>query len=60
VILLVEPAAEAAPPLIIGVKTEDLAVAAGHSVDPARWQEAFEVLMGRIAAGSRGWSPGGG
>jgi SRSO17 transposase len=24
-------------------------VAAGHSVDPARWQEAFEVLMGRIA-----------
>jgi SRSO17 transposase len=31
------------------VKTEDHAVAAGHSVDPARWQEAFEVLMGRIA-----------
>jgi DDE superfamily endonuclease len=31
------------------VKTEDLVVAAGHSVDPARWQEAFEVLMGRIA-----------
>lgn len=31
------------------VKTNDLAVAAGHSVDPARWQEAFEVLMGRIA-----------
>jgi SRSO17 transposase len=24
-------------------------VAAGHSIDPARWQEAFEVLMGRIA-----------
>jgi hypothetical protein len=24
-------------------------MAAGHSVDPARWQEAFEVLMGRIA-----------
>ena len=24
-------------------------VAAGHSVDPARWQEAFEVLKGRIA-----------
>ena len=24
-------------------------VAAGHSVDPARWQEAFKVLMGRIA-----------
>jgi hypothetical protein len=31
------------------VKTEDHAVAAGHSVDPARWQEAFEALMGRIA-----------
>jgi hypothetical protein len=31
------------------VKTEDHAVAAGHSVDPARWQEAFECLMGRIA-----------
>jgi SRSO17 transposase len=31
------------------VKTEDHAVAAGHSVDLARWQEAFEVLMGRIA-----------
>jgi SRSO17 transposase len=31
------------------VKTEDHAVAAGHSVDPARWQEAFEGLMSRIA-----------
>jgi len=31
------------------VKTNDLAVAAGHNVDPARWQEAFEVLMSRIA-----------
>jgi SRSO17 transposase len=31
------------------VKTEDHAVAAGHSLDPARWQEAFECLMGRIA-----------
>jgi hypothetical protein len=30
------------------VKTEDLVVADGHSVD-LRWQEAFEVLMGRIA-----------
>jgi SRSO17 transposase len=30
------------------VKTEDHAVAAGHSVDPAGWQEAFESLMGRI------------
>lgn len=24
-------------------------VAAGHSIDPARWQDMFEVLMGRIA-----------
>ncbi len=32
------------------VKTEDQAVAAGHSVEPARWQEAFEFLMGRMAA----------
>ena len=31
------------------VKTNDLAVAAGDSVDPARWQEAFEGLMSRIA-----------
>jgi hypothetical protein len=31
------------------VKTEDHAVAAGHSLDPARWQEAFECLMARIA-----------
>lgn len=31
------------------VKTEDQTVAADHSVDPARWQEAFETLMGRIA-----------
>jgi broad specificity phosphatase PhoE len=31
------------------VKTEDQAVAAGHSIDPARWQDTFEVLMGRIA-----------
>jgi hypothetical protein len=31
------------------VKTNDLAVAAGHNVDPARWQEAVEVLMSRIA-----------
>jgi SRSO17 transposase len=31
------------------VKTEDHAVAAGHSVDPARWQEAFDGLMSRIA-----------
>ena len=31
------------------VKTNDHAVAACHSVDPARWQEAFEGLMSRIA-----------
>jgi hypothetical protein len=31
------------------VKTNDHAVAAGHSLDPARWQEAFEGLMSRIA-----------
>jgi hypothetical protein len=31
------------------VKTEDQTVAAGHSIDPARWQEASEVLMARIA-----------
>ncbi|MFF2920798.1 hypothetical protein ACFVTP_00005, partial [Streptomyces celluloflavus] len=30
------------------MKTNDLAMAAGHSVDPARWQEAFEGLMSRI------------
>ena len=24
-------------------------VAAGHSIDPGRWREAFEVVMGRIA-----------
>ena len=28
---------------------QDSAVAASRSVDPARWQEAFEALMGRIA-----------
>jgi SRSO17 transposase len=31
------------------VKTNDHAVAAGQSVDPVRWREAFEVLMSRIA-----------
>ncbi|MFF0964723.1 hypothetical protein ACFYWA_05860 [Streptomyces sp. NPDC003283] len=31
------------------LKTNVLAVAAVHSVDPARWQEAFEILMGRFA-----------
>jgi hypothetical protein len=29
--------------------TDDLAVAAGHSLDPARWQAHFDGLMGRIA-----------
>ena len=48
------------PPLIIGVKTNDLAVAAGRSVDPARWQEAFAGLMGRVAGRSRGSGPGAG
>jgi SRSO17 transposase len=28
---------------------DDLAVAAGFSVDPARWQEQFDELMGRVA-----------
>jgi SRSO17 transposase len=31
------------------VKTEDRAVAAGHSIDPVRWREAFQVAIGRIA-----------
>ncbi|MFH8886320.1 hypothetical protein [Streptomyces californicus] len=31
------------------MKTNDHALAAGHSVDPARWQEAFDALMDRIA-----------
>jgi hypothetical protein len=31
------------------VKIEDQVVAAGHSIDPACWQEAFEFLMSRIA-----------
>jgi hypothetical protein len=32
-------------------KTKDQTVAAGHSVDvgPARWQEPFDELMGRVA-----------
>jgi len=29
--------------------TKDQTVAAGHSVDPARWQELFEELLGRVA-----------
>ncbi|WP_456114844.1 hypothetical protein [Streptomyces cyaneochromogenes] len=32
------------------MKTEDHAVAAGHSVAPAGWREVFEGLMGRIAS----------
>jgi SRSO17 transposase len=31
------------------VKTEDQTVAVGHSIDLARWQDMFEILMGRIA-----------
>jgi hypothetical protein len=31
------------------VCTDDETVAAGHSIDPVRWREAFEVAMGRIA-----------
>ncbi|WP_432762333.1 hypothetical protein OG345_00050 [Streptomyces sp. NBC_01220] len=30
------------------MKTNDHAVAEGHRVDPARWQEAFDGLMGWI------------
>jgi SRSO17 transposase len=29
---------------------DDLAVAAGHSVDPGRWLELFDEAMGRVAA----------
>ncbi|GGT42377.1 transposase [Streptomyces chromofuscus] len=29
--------------------TDEETVAAGHSIDPARWREAFEVAMSRIA-----------
>jgi SRSO17 transposase len=29
--------------------TDDLAVAAGHRVDPGRWQAHFDELMGRVA-----------
>jgi DDE superfamily endonuclease len=31
------------------VWTNDETVAAGHSIDPVRWREAFEVAMGRIS-----------
>jgi hypothetical protein len=40
------------------VKTEDQKVAAGHSVDPARWQDRFEVLMDRIAGRFARWNRG--
>jgi hypothetical protein len=30
--------------------TEDQTVAAGHSVDPARWQGELDALLGRVAA----------
>jgi hypothetical protein len=29
--------------------TKDQTVAAGHSIDPARWQAALDELLGRIA-----------
>ncbi|HEY1158562.1 MAG TPA: hypothetical protein VGE95_20050 [Arthrobacter sp.] len=29
--------------------TDEETVAAGHSLDPARWREAFEAAVGRIA-----------
>ena len=34
-----------------GVRTQHQTVAAGHSVtvDPARWQELFDQVMGRVA-----------
>lgn len=36
-------------------------MAAGHSIDPGRWQETFEVLMERVArAGSHRWNRGAG
>ncbi|WP_435861180.1 transposase [Streptomyces nigrescens] len=31
------------------MKTNEESVAAGHSIDPGRWREAFEVVMSRIA-----------
>ncbi|MFG2385768.1 hypothetical protein [Streptomyces avermitilis] len=31
------------------MKTNEESAAAGHSIDPGRWREAFEVGMGRIA-----------
>ena len=36
--------------MIIGVWTEDQPVASGHDIDPARWQDTFEAVMGRIAS----------
>src|SRR3954447_758872 len=42
------------------LKTEDQAVTAGHSIDPARWQDMFEVLMAASRAGSPAWNQGGG
>jgi hypothetical protein len=29
--------------------TKDQTVAAGHSIDPARWQTALDELLGRMA-----------
>jgi len=39
---------------------DDLAVAAGHSVDPGRWLGMLDELMLRIGSGFAGWSRGGG
>ncbi|SCE44591.1 hypothetical protein GA0115245_13811, partial [Streptomyces sp. di188] len=39
------------------VKTEEQLVAAGHSIDPARWEYTFEVLMDRIASRFRRVEP---
>nr|WP_244188248.1 hypothetical protein [Streptomyces regalis] len=38
------------------MKTEDQAVTAGHTIGPARWQDMFEALMGRIAGCFAGWN----
>ncbi|WP_267880857.1 MULTISPECIES: hypothetical protein [Streptomyces] len=36
--------------------TDDEMVAAGHSVGPARWREAFAAAMGRIAGRFARWT----
>jgi hypothetical protein len=37
---------------------DNLAVAAGHSVDAVRWRARLDELMSRIAVGSPGWNHG--